>query len=125
MINELNHFWGGDLATGPTGDVAVVSGTLRGQQRVLRRLLTNPGDYIFHPTYGAGLPGFVGQPIDPAKIVAVIRSQLMLEASVSKLPAPVISVKQLASDPTGITVSIKYNDSATNQPVVLSFNVGV
>ena len=124
MINDINHFWGGDLSTGPTGDLATAAGTTRGQQRVLRRLLTNPGDYIFHPTYGAGLPGFVGQPIDPAKIVAVIRSQLMLEASVARLPAPVISVKQLPTDPTAITVSIKYNDAASNQPVVLSFNVG-
>ena len=30
-----------------SGDISVVSGPLLGQQRVLRRLLTNPGDYIW------------------------------------------------------------------------------
>lgn len=122
-MNDLNHYWGGDIATGPTGDLSASAGTLRGQQRVLRRLLTNPGDYLFHPTYGAGLPGFVGQPIDRAKVVAVIRSQIALEDSVAKTPAPVIDVQPLGNDPTGIAVSISYNDAASKQAVVLSFNV--
>lgn len=123
MLNDLNHYWGSDLQPGPTGDLGLASGTLRGQQRVLRRLLTNPGDYVFEPTYGAGLPRFVGQTVDPAKVVAVIRSQLMLEPSVAKLPVPQITVRQLATDATGLTVTIAYNDAAGNQPVVLSFNV--
>lgn len=123
MINDLAHNWGGDLATGPTGDLYPASGTLRGQQRVLRRLLTNPGDYIAHPTYGAGLPAWVGQPLDVAKITALIRSQILLEDAVAHDPAPVISVRQLATDLTGLAVRISYNDATVNLPVVLSFNV--
>jgi hypothetical protein len=123
VINDLNHFWGNDLSPGVTGDLATVSGTLLGQQRVLRRLLTNPGDYIFHPDYGAGLPGFIGRTLDVGKVVAVIRSQILLEPSVAKTPAPQITVQQLPADLTGLAVTIAYNDADSNTPVVLSFNV--
>lgn len=54
---DLSHQWGSDLLIGPTGDLATASGTELGQQRVLRRLLTNASDYIWHLGYGAGLAG--------------------------------------------------------------------
>ena len=123
MINDINHFWGGDLAPSVTGDLLTCSATVRGQQRVLRRLLTNPGDYIFQPDYGAGLPAWVGQPMDVGKIMALIRSQILLEESVAKVPAPEITVRQNPTDLTGLAVRIAYNDAATNTPTVLSFNV--
>ena len=59
---DLAHEFGADLQAGPTGDLALADGAALGRQRVLRRLLTNPGDYIWHPTYGAGLARFVGHP---------------------------------------------------------------
>ena len=46
---DMNHWMGGDLGVSPVGDVAAVSGTDRGRQRVLRRLSTNPGAYVFQP----------------------------------------------------------------------------
>ncbi len=52
---DLSHQWGDDLTVGPTGDMALVTGSVFGQQRVLRRLMTNPGDYIWQLDYGAGL----------------------------------------------------------------------
>jgi phage baseplate assembly protein W len=113
--------WGGDLATGPTGDVAVVAGTALGQQRVLRRLLTNPGDYIWQPSYGAGLAQFVGQPCDVASIRSVIRSQIFMEATVARLPEPAIDV-QSAQDGS-MFVQIQYVDSTTGSTQVLSFSV--
>lgn len=123
MINDIYHFWGGDLQPSVTGDLLTVSATTRGQQRVLRRLLTNPGDYIFQPGYGAGLPAWVGMPMDVGKITALIRSQILLEDSVAKAPSPVITVRQAPNDATGLAVSISYNDAATNTATVLSFNV--
>ncbi len=108
----------------------MVAGTVRGQQRVLRRLLTNPatattpGDYIFEPDYGAGLPSFLGQPLDAQKITAAIRSQMMLEDSVAATPAPVITITQLSANNTAFGVGIAYNDADTRKPVTLSFTVG-
>jgi phage baseplate assembly protein W len=123
LINDIYHYWSSDLSASAGGDLLTVDGTERGQQRVLRRLLTNPGDYVFHPDYGAGLPAFVGQSIDPAKIAAVIRSNILLEDAVATLPPPVITVSALSSDPGAFAVTIAYNDAANGKPVVLSFNV--
>lgn len=123
MIKDLSHYWGGDLSVSVTGDVQTCEATLRGQQRVLRRLLTNPGDCIFHPEYGAGLPAWVGLPLDVGKVTSLIRSQILLEDAVSQSPAPVISVKQTSTDLTGLAVRVAYNDATTNAPTVLSFNV--
>ncbi len=118
--NDLSHFIGADLSISATGDVQSCTDTTRGQQRVLRRLLTNPGDYVFHPNYGAGLSKYVGQLADLQKVKALIRGQMLLEESVAKLPEPDIQVKTIAG---GIAVSIKYVDALTKQPASLNFNV--
>lgn len=120
-MTDLAHTWSGDLSVSPTGDIAVVTGTLEGQQRVLRRLLTNAGDYLWHLAYGAGLPQRVGQVASASRIRATIRRQIFKEAAVSASPAPVISV---AADQTGVVfVSIQYADAITGEPSVLSFPV--
>lgn len=129
MINDIFHWFSTDLSSGNTGDLALVDGTTRGQQRVLRRLLTNPAaanapaDYLWHPDYGGGLARFIGRGIDEAKITAVIRAQLALEDVVAKTPLPTIVIAALPNDTTGFSVAISYNDADSNTPVVLSFNV--
>ena len=47
--------WGGDLSVGPGGDISVAPVEAEVEQRIIRRLLTNTGDYIWHISYGAGL----------------------------------------------------------------------
>jgi|UniRef100_A0A8J4HC79 phage baseplate assembly protein W len=121
-MNDLFQQWGNDLAVSPTGDLALAAGALRGQQRVLRRLLTNPGDYIWQPSYGAGLAQFVGQPANPLQIAAVIRTQMLNEAVVAPTPAPAIDI---SADTTGtLSVSISYVDAPSGETQVLSFAIG-
>jgi len=118
---DLDVGWAGDLETSPTGDLATVSGPALGTERVLRRLLTNPGDYVWHPEYGAGLAQYVGQPADPAAIKALILSQMSMEAAVATTPEPVIAVQ---SDPDGsLSVEIRYADADTATPQSLTINV--
>ncbi len=118
---DLQMNWSGDVSTSATGDLATVSGPALGTQRVLRRLLTNPGDYIWHPAYGAGLARFVGQPADPAGIQALIRSQMLLEAAVAVVPEPVILVQ---SDPGGsLSVQIRYADAETAEARALNMEL--
>lgn len=117
---DLWNYNGSDLAAGATGDILTVDGVERGQQRVLRRLLTNPGDYIWHPEYGAGLPARVGDTIDVDEITALIRSQIMLEAAVAKEPEPVVTVAPILN---GMFVRIQYADAVTGQQVALAFDV--
>lgn len=111
MLADLSHNMGQDLDIGPTGDLATVTLTSKSQQRVLRRLLTNLRSYIWNQSYGAGLPQFIGQPVSPQNIEAVIRSQIALEPSIATVPAPEITV-QSAND-TAVFASIKYTDKDT------------
>lgn len=118
--NDLYHLWGGDLATGVTGDLLPVADGSRTTQRILRRLLTNPGEYIWHPTYGAGLPARVGDTFDAGAIAALIRGQILLEPTVAPTPEPDVSVTAIQN---GMSVSIRYTDALTNAPALLSFDV--
>ena len=120
-MSDLLHQFGSDLSVGPTGDVATVSGSALGQQRVLRRLLTNAGDYIWHLGFGAGLAQFVGQPADAMRIRAVIRSQIFKETAVARTPEPTIDA---VSDGVGtVSVQVGYADAETNQTQLLGFTL--
>ena len=110
-VSDLHLDWAGDLASSETGDLVTVGQPALGTERVLRRLLTNPGSYVWHPTYGAGLARFVGQPIDVAGVQALIRSQMLLESAVAADPEPVVTVQ---SDVGGsLFVQVRYADAAT------------
>jgi phage baseplate assembly protein W len=121
---DVFHQWGSDLTISATGDISAVSGPLLGQQRVLRRLLTNPGDYIWQLDYGAGLARFIGQPVNPLQIQAIIRSQIFKEAAVARQPEPVIDVQVAPGGATGtVYVYVRYVDADSSQTQVLSFSV--
>lgn len=113
--------FGGDLSVGSTGDIALADTMALTEQRVLRRLLTNPLDYIWQLTYGAGLGQFVGQPGAPAAISGVARTQMLLEAAVASSPIPVISTVT-GVDGT-VTLTTRYADATSGQTNLLSFTV--
>ena len=121
MAFDIGHRWGADLDVSPTGDLGIVEGAPAATQRILRRLLTNLGDYIWNPTYGAGLTQFVGIPTQSRQIAAIVRSQMLQEAGVARLPTPEITV----ANPEGLGVgtfelSIRYTDASTGRPNVIS-----
>ena len=121
---DAAHQWGSDLVIGSTGDIGTVTGQLLGQQRVLRRLLTNPGDYIWQLDYGAGLARFIGQPINPLQIRAVIRSKIFKETAVARQPEPLIDVQVSPEGAPGMVyVHIRYVDAESSQTQVISFSV--
>ena len=120
-MSDASLLWGGDLYPSAVGDVSVVSDGVLGQQRLLRRLLTNPGDYLWHPTYGGGLGQFVGKPCSVADVKASIRSQIFQESLVARLPEPQIDV-QLSRDGS-VYVQISYVEVSTGSSQVLSFSM--
>jgi hypothetical protein len=121
---DIAHQWGSDLGFGPTGDLAVATGSVLGQQRVLRRLLTNLLDYIWQPSYGAGLAGFIGQPANTSQICATIRSQIFKETAVAQSPEPTIDVTLCPGGASGdVYVQILYVDSETGQTQDLTFTM--
>jgi hypothetical protein len=123
-MNDIYLNWGTDLSFGPTGDLAIATGSTATTQKVCRRLLTNSGDYIWHSDYGASLANFVGSPVDSARIEGVIRSQLLLEPAVSASPAPTISVN--LTDPANgvVAARITYTDTSSPGPIVFDVATG-
>lgn len=120
LLNDIDHWAGGDLGVSATGDLGKVDGEVRTQQRIVRRLVTNPGEYVFHPEYGAGLPAKIGQTADLPALRALIRTQVLMEDAVARLPEPEIDVRQINS---GFAITIRYTSAATRKPVTLSFDV--
>ncbi len=112
--------WGTDLSVGSNGDLALVNGSTQTNQRVMRRLLTNPGDYIWNLAYGAGLGSFVGSTADLLDIEAVIRNQISLEAAVPSTPAPNVMVQTIAVGGY-VVADITYSDPSSDSSVNLNF----
>jgi hypothetical protein len=119
-MSDLNHVFGGDLAIAAHGDLGVLSGTALGQQRVLRRLLTNAGDYIWQLTYGAGLPAMIGTPVQADAIAGIVRSQIFLEAVVAHSPAPSVDVSASGSI---VSLSISYVDAVENSAQAVGVSI--
>ncbi len=119
-MTDISHIMGSDLTIAPIGDILGASQADAVSQRVLRRLLTNAGDYIWSLTYGAGLPQFVGETVNVTQLQAVIRNQLQLEVSVARVPLPSATVTSSA-DGT-VLATITYTDASTGtvqQPSVV------
>lgn len=126
---EIYHDYGNDLIVTPTGDLQSVDGITLSNQRIIRRLLTtpisvaNPPDYLQQPTYGAGLPQFIGQPNTPQtynKIKGLIIAQMYQEETVAQTPAPDIELTGL---PKQLIGKISYNYAATNEQVIINFTI--
>ncbi|GAB3249230.1 hypothetical protein [Chitinimonas naiadis] len=119
-LTDIDHYLGSDISASVTGDLQPCTGIARGKQRILRRLLTNPGDYPFHPDYGAGLGLWIGQLADIPAIQEQIRTQMQAEETVAATPPPDVGVVAI---PNGLQVSIRYTDKPSGQPAMLNFNV--
>lgn len=120
-MSDLSHLHGNDLQVDATGDLLLAAGAALSQQRVLRRLLTNPLDDAWNTGYGAGLPRYVGQSTQRAAVAAVIRAQMRSEAAVARQPVPEVTV---AAAPDGtVTASVGYADAATGATAMVTLPV--
>lgn len=119
---DISHTFGNDIDFDASGDVALSDGSDMGRERILRRLLTNPGEYIWHGQYGAGLARFLGQTTSGQSIQSVARGQIFKEAAVSRTPSPAISVTKRTDG--SVILSITYTDAVTKEKVLLTAPVG-
>jgi hypothetical protein len=119
-VADIYQVFNNDLVVSANGDLLTCTSVVESEQRVLRRLFTNPGDYIWQPNYGAGLPQKIGSPFDVSTIESIVQSQMYLEDSVVRVPPPDVEV---ASFPNGMFVDIEYTEADTQDDVVLSFPV--
>lgn len=122
---DISQNFGSDFSFSARNDLLTSSDIEKSRQRVLRRLLTNPGDYIWHPQYGTGLQRFIGQSLSSDRfdeIRSLITSQIFLEESVAKTPQPVILLQTIQG---GLFVQINYTQASTQSQVMLTFDVGI
>lgn len=112
---DIDHMFGEDVGITATGDIAVVAKADRTIQRVIRRLLTpqttpKSSAYPWQPEYGAGLAAKIGETLEPRAIRAIVLSQMLLEPSVAKIPAPAVIVTPIET--TGATIDVTYTDQS-------------
>lgn len=121
---DIQQFFGNDITFAATGDVTTSDGSGLTKEMVIRRLLTNPGTYIWEPNYGAGIGQYVGinlSTINFNEIKSTIISQILLEETVAKNPAPQISFTAFPNNI--LQCDILYYDSKTKNPITISFQI--
>lgn len=111
-LADISHVYGQDLAVSPSGDLALVTKSDRTIQRIIRRLLTQPTDsngsaYPWQPEYGVGLGAKIGEALDTRAIAAAVRSQMLMEPTVQKVPSPTIKVVEIQN---GASITVTYTD---------------
>jgi hypothetical protein len=121
---DIYHEWGNDLRVGSGGDLALAAGSDLVTQRVCRRLLTNPGDYLWNLDYGGGLAQFVGLPARPADIEAIITNQLRLETAVPATPSPQVTTAVTDAANGYVVANITYADPNSGQSVTFDVSTG-
>jgi phage baseplate assembly protein W len=122
MMGDISHTFGNDIDLSASADLLYVDGTTEVQQRIIRRLLTAAGDYLWHLDYGGSLGQFVGQPANQSAIENVIQGQIYQEETVAQVPLAKVRT-HVANDGT-VTASIVYVDAATGAVQTLSFPLG-
>ena len=119
-MTDAFHYFNSDLTLSASGDLLTADGETATTQRLLRRLLTNARDYLWHPEYGAGLPGTIGAPLVVAELTALVQSQMYLEAGVAHDPEPRVTLTPI---PNGVSARIVYTGVESGDPVLLNFDV--
>lgn len=119
-MTDLFHYFGQDLVCDQDGALACARETIGTRQSVLRRLCTNENDYLWHRSYGAGLPARIGTPLREAELQRLILAQLAMEARIDQ-DAP-ISVRIVASPPGGAACTITYTERGEAGQDSFSFN---
>ncbi len=120
---DLSCQWQGDFDLTPDGDLVTVDGITLDNDHIERRLLTAVSGYTFHQDYGAGLPQRIGLTALERGIKAIVRQQIYLEATVARIPAPVITV-QFKADAAGLcSIRIDYTNAVSNTTASIALEV--
>jgi hypothetical protein len=118
---DVSLEWTGDFGPDSTGDLLVIDGDDEVRQRLERRLFTAEEGYVWHPSYGAGLPQKIGSLLSVSQIKSICQAQLNLEASVAPNPPAVLTVQRSPNQPDLTVIGIQYFDDVTG--ISVSFTI--
>ncbi|WP_431860120.1 GPW/gp25 family protein [Azospirillum sp.] len=104
---------GGKLEVDEAGDLRTVSGTTNLKQALTHRLVTRPGELLFHPDYGCGVYELIGRKGGAAtnKLAAVlVERALRADPRVDRVASAVatISGDSVRVESTAVTVDGKH-----------------
>lgn len=119
-MTDLSLEWGADLALTATGDLLTTDGSDYTRQRIVRRLFTGVRSYLWNLDYGAGLIQRIGRVARERTIQSIVRANMALEATVSPLPIPTVTVTQLAANPGMFVIAIHYTDAVTGAAIAIT-----
>ena len=106
----LTAEWGGDLTLSPAGDLSAVPVETEAQQRIIRRLLTNQGSYIWHLDYGAGLGRQIGKPFVARSVENTVTDHLRREKLVSTTLPPSVQISGVSDQSSGALAMVIHFD---------------
>lgn len=116
---DAMHWWDDDLQVSNTGDIALSDGIDLSNQRIVRRLMTILGEYVWHVEYGASVPKRIGDTLDLSLVESVIRNQIYLEEAVSKEDDITLEVSPILN---GVFVSLVYIEALSGRQASLQFD---
>lgn len=112
----------GALRLGPGGDLALVAGPAALQQRLYLRALTNRGDLLLHPDFGAGAGALVALPLTAERIAQLsdaLRAQFLAEPAI----AEVLDISaQAAGTQLSVDVVVRLQDAPAPLALTLSLS---
>lgn len=118
---DVDHWYGDDVQLSSKNDLNPVISSDKTTQRIIRRLMTNPGAYVWHLDYGAGILEHVGDTMANLGIIeGLCVAQVQLEHGVASQPPPAVAFEMNGDM---LTVKVEYTDQDTNSRQFLSFTV--
>lgn len=108
---DISHVFGSDISLDATGDIATAGTTEETTQRLIRRLLTATGAYVWNAEYGCGLPAQVGSTSFASTIQGIVQAQIVLEDGIDQTQPVTVSTNTDNVGDLFLTVTYTYAET--------------
>jgi len=105
---DIHHIIGSDILLDKSNDLSFVFDTNETNQRIMRRLFTNKGTYIWNAKWGGSIPWKIGEMLSLEvyrEIVNEVTAAVLEDDDVAKDPPPEIKIETTSN---GLICYIKY-----------------
>ena len=106
-FEDLFLEWRTDLQVSAQGDLRTANEFTLLKQRIVRRLITFPGEVLFQPDFGVGIGRYIDEPLNEDVYAALKRriiDQVYKEDLVARNPEPEI---EISAEYEGISVLLR------------------